>query len=259
LKSQEKEMMKKAVFGLVVAVMVIAAGCGGNSISEKQAAFEGYEFVIGDRTRTATNYIITDFVSGNLERRDGTETVTGYTIIGYTGSAKSITIPARIGGKPVIAIGGAVKSYVSYELFGSFANSQLTGITIPDSVTSIGDYAFYQNSLTHLTIPDSVITIGVAAFWKNQLTGISISDSVITIGAWAFDSNQLTSVSIPNSVTTIEKGAFRHNRLTSVSIGANVDVSEDPFPGNLTDIYTMGGRQAGTYTSGDGGKTWARR
>jgi hypothetical protein len=33
----------------------------------------------------------------------------------------------------------------------------------------------------------------------------------------------------------------------------------NPFPGNLAQVYTQGGSRAGTYRSGDGGKTWTRQ
>ena len=63
-----------------------------------------------------------------------------------------------------------------------------TEYTIPDSVTTIGDFAFYDcYSLTSVTIPDSVTTIGVAAFDScSSLTSITIPDSVTTIGGSAF-------------------------------------------------------------------------
>ncbi len=53
--------------------------------------------------------------------------------------------------------------------------TSLTSVTIPDSVTTIGDYAFCScNSLTSVTIPDSVTTIGDEAFDSNQLTSVVI-------------------------------------------------------------------------------------
>ena len=73
----------------------------------------------------------------------------------------------------------------------------LTSVSIPDSVTTIGDYAFDSCvSLTSITIPDSVTTIGNYAFeWCDSLTSVTIGDSVTTIGVWAFaECDRLTSV-----------------------------------------------------------------
>ena len=80
----------------------------------------------------------------------------------------------------------------------SFAPSGLTSYTIPDNVTSIGNYAFDAcSSLTSVIIPDSVISIGYCAFYKcSSLTSVTIPDSVTSIGNYAFFScSSLTSVS----------------------------------------------------------------
>ena len=95
----------------------------------------------------------------------------------------------------------------------SFAPAGLTEYIIPDSVTTIGDWAFSGcDSLTSVTIPDSVTTIGFVAFFCcYSLTSITIPDSVTTIGEGAFcDCINLTSITIPPSVTTIGSAAFRN-------------------------------------------------
>jgi len=87
----------------------------------------------------------------------------------------------------------------------------LTSITIPSSVTSIGDYAFYGcTGLTTITIPSSVKSIGQEAFHKcSGLSSITIPSSASSIGEWAFASCKgLTSLTIPSSVISIGECAF---------------------------------------------------
>ncbi len=71
--------------------------------------------------------------------------------------------------------------------FGDYRSS-LESVTIPDSVTEIGDYAFRGcKSLTDVTIPDSVTVIGSEAFsYCYSLTSVTIPDSVTEIGDSAF-------------------------------------------------------------------------
>jgi TolB-like protein len=140
----------------------------------------------------------------------------------------------------------------------AFSDNRLTSVTIGNKVTSIGQGAFSDNQLTSVTIPGSVTEIGKYAFAANRLTRVTIPNGVTTIGDSAFSSNQLTSVTIPNSVTSIGQMAFYSNRLTSVTIGANVTIGIFPFDGDLLDVYTQGGRRAGTYTSSDS-RTWRRQ
>ena len=101
-----------------------------------------------------------------------------------------------------------------------------TSYTIPNSVTSIGNYAFCGCSgLTSITIPNSVTSIGNYAFWGcSGLTSITIPDSVTSIGSWAFENcTGLTSITIPNSVTSIGNGAFAGcTGLTSITIPNSV-------------------------------------
>lgn len=90
-------------------------------------------------------------------------------------------------------------------------NQDITDITIPDSVTIIGNGAFADcSSLTNIKIPDSVTRIGKSAFESCiGLTSITIPNSVTSIGGWAFsDCSSLMSITIPEGVTSIGAGAF---------------------------------------------------
>jgi len=57
----------------------------------------------------------------------------------------------------------------------SFAGCQLTSVEIPDSVETIGEFAFLWNDLTSVEIPNSVTKIGKGAFRNNQLNKKTLS------------------------------------------------------------------------------------
>ena len=125
--------------------------------------------------------------------------------------------------KKTVTIPNSVTSIGNYAFYNC---SELTSVTIPNSVTSIGNYAFRNCSgLTSVTIPNSVTSIGNYAFRNcSGLTSVTIGNSVTSIGANAFcNCSGLTSVTIPNSVTSIGGDAFYDcSRLTSVTIPNSV-------------------------------------
>ena len=144
----------------------------------------------------------------------------GY-LMGYYGADSEITLPSSF-----IAYDGT--AVYEYEIYGRafYGCDNLTSITIPDSVTSIGDYAFDGCSgLTSVTIPDSVTSIGNGAFADcSGLTNITIPDSVTSIGySVFFGCSGLTSVTIGNGVTSIGNQAFSGcSGLTSITIPNSV-------------------------------------
>ena len=111
-------------------------------------------------------------------------------------------------------------------ILNSFAPAGLTTYTIPNSVTSIGSYTFYDcDALTSVTIGNSVTSIGYNAFARcDALTSITIGNSVTEIGEDAFQyCSALKSINIPNSVTSIGNYAFYYcSALKSVTIGNGV-------------------------------------
>ena len=150
--------------------------------------------------------------------------------------------------------------YFAHHLF--MNSTEINDLVIPNSVTTIGNYAFSGCSgLTSVTIPNSVTSIGDEAFYGCDLTSVHISDlaawckihflfesqnplyfahhlfmngkeindlvipnSVTTIGDCAFSGcSSLTSVTIPNSVKSIGDYAFKDcSSLTSVTIPNSV-------------------------------------
>ena len=133
-------------------------------------------------------------------------------IIYYYGCDEVIIIPSEIDGRKVTGIKG----------FNLSNKENIKSITIPDSVTSIGDSAFSGcRSLTDITIPDSVTSIGCEAFYNcSSLTNITIPDGVTSIEYGTFyDCSSLTNITIPDSVTSIECEAFYNcSSLTNITI-----------------------------------------
>jgi len=166
------------------------------------------------------------------------------TISEYKGKGGSVIIPALIGCKLVTDI-----DFHAFEKCTS-----LTCVTIPNSVTRIGNGVFSEcTGLSSVTIPDSVISIGIAAFYGcTSLTGIIIPDSVTRIGKHTFaHCENLTGITIPNSTKEIGELAFYGcESLTKVTFERADTVLDNvnSFPGgkSLRAVYTAGG--AGTYT-----------
>ena len=148
------------------------------------------------------------------------------TITNYTGNGGNVTIPSKLNGKSVSAIGNDAFYYAD----------KMKAITIPNSVKSIGSSAFeYCRGLTSLTIPDSVQYIGSNAFdCCSNLTNVNIGNGVIIIGRAAFyECASLTSLTIPDSVKTISDYAFEYcSGLTSISIGSGLQsINRSVFEG----------------------------
>ena len=140
----------------------------------------------------------------------------------YCSSLTSINVAS--GNTHYSSIDGVLYNYVQDTLMQ--CPCAKTSITIPNSVTSIGEHAFENCSdLTSVTIPNSVTSIGGSAFWCCRgLTSVTIGNSVTSIGEDAFyNCSDLTSVTIGNSVTSIGGGAFEDcSGLTSVTIPNSV-------------------------------------
>ena len=119
-------------------------------------------------------------------------------------------------GKGVITFDGDVTQIGAYAFYvnerepGTTGGRCLTSITIPNSVTEIGEYAFAYCPLADVAMPNGVTKIGPLAFGVcRSLTNIVIPNSVTHIEEKAFISCiSLTEVTIPESVISIGDRAF---------------------------------------------------
>ena len=162
-----------------------------------------------------------DGSSSNNTNTGNFNTVT-HTYANYGGYEVTIWISSGSGtygfgnGSSSIAVGGSTQKQRDMLLYAF----------VGDSVTIIGDYAFYScRSLTNVMIPNSVTSIDNNAFYKcYSLTNVTIPNSVTSIGETAFrECYSLTNVTIPNSVTSIGETAFREcYSLTNVTIPNSV-------------------------------------
>lgn len=162
---------------------------------------------------------------------DGGATITASTATG------AVTVPATLGAQAVKRVGNNWPP-----IFGA-PNTTVRSVTIPNSVTSIGSYAFSScTGLTRVNIPNSVTGIGAFAFAGcSELTSLAIPSSVTSVGVYAFQScSGLTSVTIPNSVTSIENNAFAGcSSLTSVKIPDSVtSIGQSAFD-NCTSLRSV--------------------
>ncbi len=128
----------------------------------------------------------------------------------YNGKSEKVVIP-----NGVKHIKGAFKGC-----------NEVRSVVIPNSVTNIGNAAFYEcANLTEITIPNSVTNLGAYAFEGcKSLRNITIPAGVNIIRLGTFiDCTGLTSITIPNGVTRIGDEAFRGcTGLTSITIPDSV-------------------------------------
>ena len=113
-----------------------------------------------------------------------------------------------------------------------FEGAPIKQITIPDTVTEIGDNAFaFCDQLESLTLPPGIQKISNRMLLDClSLTSITIPASVTEIASQAFANSGLTSITIPSTVTTLGSNAFYNcASLEHMDIQANVTVIPDDF------------------------------
>ncbi len=139
------------------------------------------------------------------------------TVTAYDGDDLHLTIPDKLGGAPVTAIG-----------YSAFANNvRLQGIALPSTLKTIEDYAFNSCvSLESIDIPDGVTSIDYEAFSDCfSLYEVTLPSSLREIGDWAFDNCPIGFLEIPDGVTSIPNYAF--SAVSTIVIPGSVTYVDD--------------------------------
>jgi len=142
---------------------------------------------------------------------------------------------------------------------GAFEYSALTSINIPGSAIDIGSDAFTEcTSLTNAAFANGVPSIGVDMFASCEaLASVTMPGSVSSIGQYAFEScGSLASITIPGGVTRIESDAFEEcSGLTSVYFRGNAPIADSSvfsLDNNAT-VYYLPGTTGWSVFSADTG------
>lgn len=140
---------------------------------------------------------------------------TAAAVIRWRPNAESpVVIPPAWQGKIVRKIGDR-----------AFAGGNVSGILLPEHISAIGNYAFYQcRSLHNILLPQDVESLGIGAFSQSGITGVHIPGSVRLIPRMAFaQCAALEKVSLSEGIEMIDDRAFAGcGRLTSILIPSTV-------------------------------------
>ena len=153
---------------------------------------------------------------------------------------------------------------VNYIPANAFAGLRLASVTIPNGVTVIGEYAFYDcANITEINIPNSVTTIGYAAFAGNQLATIILGSGLTSIGEYAFGTDEsqqylqtVTSYNVtPPSVygNSFNEGDYEYATLYVLGDAAVTTYQTAPVWGNFLNISSLDGY----YFTGADGDNWS--
>ena len=113
--------------------------------------------------------------------------------------------------------------------------SSLKNIILPNNLKTIGSYSFNGSKLVSVTIPDSVTYIGEVAFLNVPFTSLDLGNGVITISNGAFKgSSKLDTITIPDSTESIGTEILGGRTINVLNIGDGIQSIEAPMFINVT-------------------------
>ncbi len=202
----------------------------GGTLENKQGMTIGLR---NDRLNNATWYFNCCSLQYSYNDADSTATV-----IGCDKKVVDIGVP------PTVIKDGKTYTVTAIDSYAFYGYMQLETVTLPDSVTKIGAYAFtYCEKLKNINLGNGVKTISMAAFYGCiALENIVLPDSVTGIGSYLFTKcSSLKTVSFGKKLTEITTSAFYGcSSIESVTFAADIkSIAYYAFYGcnALTDVY----------------------
>ena len=163
-------------------------------------------------------------------------------IQGYWGSEVDVVIPDTIEGLQVTRIAPNAFQPVSEstQLAQGQSTVKLNSVVIPETVTHIGNSAFYKNNLQSITLPQGLTTLEGYAFTGNKLTTVTLPVGITAIADGVFLGNRLTSIDIQGVITQIGADALNGNKLTSFVVPDTVTkIGARALQSNLLSTVTL--------------------
>ena len=196
--------MNKVLTGLVAAVVLITAAASN--------------LIYGIAEETPTSGKCGEYATWNFDASTGILTISGK--------------------------GDMYTKYVPYDQWGYYQyKDEITEVVVEDGITSISQCAFgpfdigftlyrkppIYSQLTKLTLPSSVKSIGQFAFYKTALKSVTLPEGLETIGDVAFAYTPLSNLILPQTLNTLGDSAFRVTNITSVILNKGIFLKGGAF------------------------------
>lgn len=195
-----KRVLKKMITAIMAATLMVTCSIGVTNVTKTASAAK--------RTKNG------DFKYVKY--------LNGIKITKYKGKAKKVTIPAKIAGKKVLAIGKLCFEY----------NENMTQVNIPDSVKKIGDFAFSDCvNLKKVTLPKKMDEIGRGAFTHTAIRKITIPEGIKQINEYTFsECKEIKSVKLSEDVKIIKGSAFEKcEKLSAINLDNIEEIGVSAF------------------------------
>jgi hypothetical protein len=188
-------------FGIPICIIFLPQGVGGYS-GTYRVEITGLKTIAGKPVslKYETTFFPLEVEAGPGDFKTAVNGDGTLTISGYTGRMQNLVIPRELNNRVVTAIGE-----------NAFTYSEISSITLPDSIKTIASHSLWYSKINSIHIPRGVTSIGDQAFsFCSNLVSITIPPGLTEIGNFAFmDCKSLTTVTIPPGTVKIGYGAFR--------------------------------------------------